>query len=155
MDLIRNIRKLIGALAQPKQEALVLVPQPANHYGTWLQIVQGPNRGGYMCSCCGTDTEFSASEAQRSENRSCGCCKGPLNLLRSVDAIASDGNLKRDLTARLSNLAIKPYAQPQQQGPRHIPVGEENVRVAWGGPRDDSREKAFNSGDPGDMGPGF
>lgn len=105
--MLRKILLYLLSRLPEKSEALVPV-RPANNYGTWLRVVQGPNRGGYVVRCCGTDTEFAASEAHRIEPRTCGCCKGPLNLLRSVDAITQDGNVKQDLKGGFIRIESSP-----------------------------------------------
>jgi hypothetical protein len=115
--VLHLIRQLLAKL-KPAPKPTALVHVPALRTGTWMQVVQGPNRGGYVVHCdCGIDYEFGASEALRTEGRSCACCKRELNLLRSLDALEPSGSLKADLAERLSSLTIKPFAQPTQHRP--------------------------------------
>lgn len=160
MAIRRLVHAICSAIAnwsapKPTSEALVPVPVPP---GTWLQVRE---RGSeivrsfhYRC-LCGQEYLYGADEAHVTKTHTCECCRREFNLLRSVDALTPDGNFKSDLATRLSNLAIKPFASAQQPRAPFLPVDWPIERVEWSGKKDSARERAFQTGDPGDMGPGF
>jgi hypothetical protein len=147
----RKVREVIAACIapQPKQEALVHVPAPT---GTWLQVLgagSGIVRGYHYRCLCSQEYEYGADEAHVSKAHQCEVCKREFSLLRSVDALSTDGSFKSDLANRLGSLAIRRVAPPARQGPRHVEVGNEKVRDPWSGKQDSARNAAFDAGDPG------
>jgi hypothetical protein len=135
MDLIRKLREVIGAwiTPAPKSEALVHVPAPT---GTWLQVIGSGSsivRGYHYRCLCGQEYEYGADEAHVSKAHQCEVCKREFSLLRSLDALGTDGSFKSDLTTRLGSLAIRRVAPPAPQQ-RHFLVGEESDGiVGWSG----------------------
>jgi len=138
MDLrlvVRKVREVIAACIapQPKQEALVHVPAPT---GTWLQVLgagSGIVRGYHYRCLCGQEYEYGADEAHVGKAHHCEVCKREFSLLRSLDALSTDGSFKSDLAIRLGSLAIRRVAPPAPQQ-RHFLVGEESDGGAvWSG----------------------
>lgn len=151
--LIHRICSTVASRTAPTSTALVPLYV---HNGTFSRVVEHGSEivrfYNYHCNC-GQDTPLTVSEARTTKTRRCGCGK-PFNLLRSLDLIEADGRLKAEYEYSLMQLPVKALAvrAPQQ---RHVEVGNENVRVEWGGPVDRTREAAFERGDPGLMGPSF
>ena len=147
--LLRSLRSLIHKLTAPESVALVHVPAPT---GVWLRVIPRGSEvtRAYEFKClCSQEHLYSADEAHVSTVHRCGCGR-EFSLLRSLDAIDPAGNVNlAALTHGLHNLAIKPVAQQQPQGPRHVEVGNEKVRDPWSGKQDGARGAAFDAGDPG------
>jgi hypothetical protein len=133
--VVRKVREVIAACIapQPKHEALVHVPAPT---GTWLQIIGSGSsmvRGYHYRCLCGQEYEYSADEAHVSKAHQCEVCKREFSLLRSVDALSTDGSFKSDLAIRLGSLTIRRVAPPAP-AQRFFLVGEENDGVVgWSG----------------------
>jgi hypothetical protein len=152
MQLLRSLTMLIHKLTAPESTALVPVRIPN---GKWQKVVSGSDIvRSYLYICaCGQHQELTSAEAKSREVRKCGCRK-PYNLLRDL-ALAPESSIS-DYENALANLPERSLAVRAQQPPyKVVEVGNENVRVEWGGPRDDARTAAFASSDPEMMGPGF
>lgn len=152
--LVHAISSALANWSAPEQvESLALVPTYI-HNGTFTR--RGP---GYEYACkCGQHYTLAADEKDRTELRKCGACGSPFNLLRALDALDADGTLLKvtpqELTQRLGSLEIQQIA-PQQPRVPFRAVDWPVERVEWGGQRNDARDRAFQTSDPGDMGPGF
>jgi hypothetical protein len=155
MSFTKVVRKAIAAwIAPPEEKLTALVVAPSadlRPVGTWHK--EGV---GYRFSCCGTNYgPFDVTEPYREIEHTCKMCNRTFNLMRSLNpagtlSVAEFGNA---LAALEPSTALVKTTAPAFI---HQAVGDDPaVRVEWSGKQDAARDKAFEMGDPGFMGPGF
>jgi hypothetical protein len=133
MDLIRNIREVIGAwiTPAPKSEALVPVHIPN---GTWKQVKVGDLNRSYLYTCkCLQLQELTPAEAKNGLIRKCGCGL-KYSLLRDL-ALATDSTIT-EYESALATLPVHAIAvqQPRRPAAQVVDWGYETAgEVTWTG----------------------
>jgi len=158
---IKNLPELLNenaALRQLYQQSNIcqgLVP------GQYYRAVD-PGTGnvkGYSCVClCGKENRIYSLSAIFAQELQCPTCKMEINLLKKIGAVDASGKMLvkvQEIEAMVAKLPVRPVLQ-EQSGTRFLPSdGGASDDGFYDGPRDDARSRAFTSGDPGSMGPGF
>jgi len=140
MSIIERILKYLNLARVSSTEAIIHVPQLS---GRWERVIDENDAVlGFQFHClCGQKNKYKPQEALVDQIHRCICGR--------------DFNLKKSLTLTGADTTLVKRSEPQ----RLIrTVGDENVPLYWSGKTDAAaaaRDRAFASGDPADMGPGF
>jgi hypothetical protein len=117
MDLIRNIREVIGAWITPAPKSEALVPVHISN-GTWKQVKVGDLTRSYLYTCkCLQLQELTPAEAKDGQIRKCGCGL-KYSLLRDL-ALATDSTIT-EYEYALATLPVHALAVQQHRRPAVI-----------------------------------
>jgi hypothetical protein len=155
MSILDRILKLLK-LTRIQSTALV-VQQATSPNGRWEQVRLAGSEivRSYRYTCrCGQTQPLTIAEANDGKDRACLCNK-KFNLLRDIGAL--DCNVSEAQSA-LASLPVHALAVPQPRRPAALPLEYPSEPLVYTGgakAENESRQRSFDAGDPGFMGPGF
>ena len=129
--------------------------------GNYYQSVD-PGTGnvkGYSAVClCGKENRIHSLHEVFAQDLACPTCKMEINILKKLGAVDAEGKLLitvQEVRRLLSKLPVRPAVVEKRTPFLSTDGGDSGGDSGSGFPRNDARTRAFESGDPGSMGPGF
>ena len=152
MSILSRIQVAWKALFN-QSTALVLTRQQLT--GTWHQLKEEPSgpvlKYVHTCIQCSTEHQHPLTESAHKEIRKCKSCGRQYSLMHQTISVDADGKCDpAEYALRLAHLPNKLVKRVAPQRTMQA-VGDEPVKVVWSGKPDGALQRAYDSGDPGNI----